>query len=200
MNKTTSNLLSVLATAVIVSPFAASFLNRSEAPAPAPAVRSPQPAPVRVVTDPVAWFQAIRPRCTPADVTLSTDLNRPPKGVQGTGYEAACFALAHRIPKARAILLGLPEDDRIRGASIVYDVAEDLATRGKHDMAGPLMELVLEFWPNHYLALYEAGSARFASGDLAGAQNYLTRFLEVNEGNEDLVANAQRMIGDYAER
>jgi hypothetical protein len=79
-------------------------------------------------------------------------------------------------------------------------VAEDLATRGKHDAAGPLMELVLEFWPNHYLALYEAGSTRFASGDWAGAQNYLARFLETDEGNDDLVANARRMIGAYAER
>ena len=200
MKKATSNILSTIALAVILSPIAASLLEREEAPPPALAPRAPEPMRVRAETDPGAWFAAIRPRCTTADVTLATDLNKAPQGVEGSGYEAACFALAHRLPKARAILLGLPEDDRIRGASVVYDVADRLAATGKHDTAGPLMELVLEFWPNHHLALYEAGTARFTSGDLTGAQDYLARFLDVYAGDDDLVANAHRMMSHTAER
>jgi hypothetical protein len=202
MTKSTSNMLALIAFAVIISPIAASVLKRDKAPAPAPApeVRRPDPKPVRAATDPAAWFAGIRSRCTPADVTLATDLNRPPHGVDGTGYEAACFALARNTAKARAILLGLPENDRLRGASLVYEVAEGLAGGGRHDAAGPLMELVLEFWPNHYLALYEAGRARYASGDLSGAQVFLARFLQEDQADDEMVANANRMMGAMAER
>jgi hypothetical protein len=200
MKKSTSNILSIIALAVILSPIAASLLEREESPPPARVARAPEPMRVQVETDPGAWFAAIRPRCTLTDVTLATDLNKAPRGVEGTGYEAACFALAHRLPKARAILLGLPEDDRVQGASVVYDVAQRLAATGKHDAAGPLMELVLEFWPTHHLALYEAGTARFTSGDLTGAQDYLARFLDVYVGDDDLVANAHRMMSHTGER
>lgn len=200
MKQIKKNVLPLLAAAVILSPLLVSLVRREPPPAPAPVVRAPEPRVVVPETDPGAWFAAIRPHCTPADVTLATDLNRPPEGVEGLGYKAACFAIARNLPKARAILLGLPEGDRIRGASLVYDVAQRLAADGKHDTAGPLMELVLEFWPNHYLALYEAGKARYASGDLVGAQEYLSRFLAVYVGDDDLVANAHRMMGAMAER
>jgi hypothetical protein len=39
------------------------------------------------------------------------------------------------------------------------------------------MELVVEFWPNHYMALYHAGAAAFERGELEKAEGYLTRFL-----------------------
>jgi len=200
MKKLTSQILPLIALAVIVSPLATSRLQREEAPRPDPVVRLPDPTPVKPVTDPETWFEVIQPHCTPSEVTLATDLNRPPEGVEGTGYKAACFALARAVPRARALLLGLPQEDRIRGASLVYEVAQGLAADGRHDSAGPLMELVLEFWPNHYLALYEAGRARFASGDFDVAQGYLGRFLEVYFGHDELVANANRVIGDMAQR
>jgi hypothetical protein len=50
------------------------------------------------------------------------------------------------------------------------------------------------------MALYEAGAARFASGDLAAAQGFLGRFLDVYVGDDDLVANAHRMMADTAQR
>jgi hypothetical protein len=62
------------------------------------------------------------------------------------------------------------------------------------------MELVLEFWPDHYKALYGAGAARYAAGDQTGAETYLARFLEVYEGADDLSSNAMRMISHMAER
>jgi hypothetical protein len=199
MKKIKSNVLPIIAVGVILSPLVASLLQKDEPPPPPPVVRAPDPEPVRKETDPAAWFAGIRARCTPAEVTLATDLNRPPPGVQGVGYEAACFALAGRVPKARAILLGLPEGDRVQAAAQVYDVGQRLAGEGRHEAAGPLMELVLEFWPNHYLALYEAGSARFTQGDHTAASDFLARFLDIYVGNDDLVANAQRMMADTAD-
>ena len=200
MKNIKANVLPFLAAAGILSPIPVSLVRREPPPPPAPVVQAPEPRLVVPETDPDAWFATIRPHCTPAEVTLATDLNRPPEGVEGLGYKAACFALARQVPKARALLLSLPDDDRVRGAALVYDVAQRLAAEGRHDTAGPMMELVLEFWPNHYLALYEAGTARYTTGDLTGAQEYLGRFLEVYVGDEDLVANAHRMMGSMAER
>ncbi len=40
------------------------------------------------------------------------------------------------------------------------------------------MELVVKFWPSHYMALYHAGAARFEAGDAARAERYLPRFLQ----------------------
>ena len=206
MKKLTSEILPIIAFVAIISPVVSSIRKNVKteekiAPPRAEVVAASEPVIIKQrETDPAAWFASIRPRCTPAEVRLATDLNRPPEGVEGVGYEAACFALAHQVPKARAILLGMSEDDRLRGASVVFDVAEQLAERGRRDVAGPLMELVLEFWPNHYMALYQAGSARYAAGDLVGAQDYLARFLDANEGSEEMVANAQRMISYWTER
>jgi len=214
MKKLASQILPLIALAMIVVPLASDLLFAPEEAPPLfkqvetpPAVQTARAegreeglVPAKVEVTPEAWFATVRPHCTPAEAALATDLNRPPDGAEGTGYKAACFALARSIPRARALLLSLPEGDRIQGASKVYEVARHLVEGGQHDAAGPLMELVLEFWPNHYVALYEAGSARFASGEFVGAQAYLSRFLEVYLGNDEMVANAHRMMGDMAQR
>jgi hypothetical protein len=192
-------ILPVIALVLILGPAASRVLLKPEPPPPVATVRPPEPelpAPPASAQD---WFAQIKPRCTPADVRLATDLRPPPDGVEGTGYKAACFALARQVPTARAFLLGLPRDEQVVGASVVYDVAQQLASENRHDIAGPLMELVLEFWPDHYLALFEAGKARYVSGDLHAAQGLLGRFLEVYVGDDSLVANARRMMGGTAE-
>jgi len=186
--------------ALILGPATLRLLQRPEPPTPVPEVRAPEPRVEPPPATPEAWFERVRLRCTPAEVRLTTDLLPPPEGVEGTGYEAACFALAGKIPDARALLLGLPEDERIQGATQVYDVARSLAGQGRHDAAGPLMELVLEFWPNHYLALYEAATARYRSGDITGARTFLERFLEVHMEHDALEVEARRMLGGAPER
>lgn len=186
--------------ALIVGPATVTLLRKPKPePAPEPVLlAAPQVVP-RAATAP-EWFAQVRPRCTPADVRLATDLNPPPSGAEGLGYKAACFGLARQIPSARSLLLSLPEAERVRGATVVYDVAQQLAAEGRHDVAGPLMELVLEFWPDHHLALYEAGNARYLSGDVLGAQDFLARFLTVYPTQDDLTANARRMMERMAER
>lgn len=199
MNRLTSQILPLVALAVIASPVVTAIFEPDEPPEPVRIVRAPDPAPIRPETDPGTWFEKIRPHCTPAEATLFTDLNPPPEGVEGTGYKAACLALAQSVPRARALLLALPAEVRLQGASMVFDVAQGLSTQGRYDRAGPLMELVLEFWPNHYQALYAAGTARFMSGDPAGAQLFLGRFREVYLGDDSLVHSAKLMLGDTAQ-
>jgi hypothetical protein len=75
------------------------------------------------------------------------------------------LALAGRIESARAEILELPEDRRAQAVGVVFDQAHPAADAGDDVAAGPVMELVVEFWPNHYMALYHAGAARFEEGD-----------------------------------
>ena len=200
--KTLQKILPVLAFVMILGPPARRIL-RPEEPAPvATAVRvsvtpPPPEAPPATASD---WFDAIRANCTPAHAQLAVDLSRPPEGTVSTGYQAACFAIAADVPKARALILGLPEGDRLQAASVVFNVAQAMVERGQEMGAGPLMELVLEFWPNHYVALFEAGVTRYAEGDYTHARIYLQRFLDVYVQNDQRTQRALRMIDDMTER
>lgn len=55
------------------------------------------------------------------------------------------------------------------------------------------MELVVEFWPNHYMALYHAGASRFQRGDFAGARSYLERFLTHYDRDDGWAESARAM-------
>jgi hypothetical protein len=99
-------------------------------------------------------------------------------------HEAACYALAGRIDRARDIIDGLQPDRRYEAAGVVFEAGHPAADAGDDIAAGPLMELVVEFWPNHYMALYHGGAARYELGDYATAQKYLERFM-VEYATED---------------
>jgi len=120
----------------------------------------------------------MRPYCNPVDVVTRLAWKPAPASAQGTMHAAACLALAGRIDDARAQLLTLSEEDQSIGAEVVFGVGHPAADAGDDVAAGPLMELVVEFWPSHYMALYHAGAARFEAGDAAQAELYLSRFLQ----------------------
>lgn len=124
------------------------------------------------------WFAAIRPHCNAVEVQTRHRWSPAPEGAAGAGFSAACFALAGRIDLARSIIDELDGDDRRRAAAIVFDVGHPVADAGDDRSAGPLMALVVEYWPNHHMALYHAGMARLGLGETAAAQDYLHRFLE----------------------
>lgn len=176
------------------------MLQRKEKPVVMAVAERPNPVLPRPPATPREWYDRIRPDCTPANVRLSVDLHRPPEGTEGVGYEAACFAVASDVPKARALILGLPENDRLQAASVVFDVAQAMVGQGQETAAGPLMELVVEFWPNHYVALYEAGVTRYAEGDYTHARIYLNRFLAVYAQRDDRSDRARRMVQEMAEK
>jgi hypothetical protein len=69
---------------------------------------------------------------------------------------------------------------------------------GDNRSAGPIMELVVEFWPNHYMALYHAGAARFALGDMATAEKQLRAFLEYYHQDDGWTGSARSMLAQIA--
>lgn len=136
------------------------------------------------------WFQAVRPYCNSLEVDLALRQVPPPPGLNGTGAAAACLALAGRIDQARTLIMELPAGDRYKAAGIVFDVGHPVADAGDDRSAGPIMGLVVEFWPNHYMALYHAGMAHWGTGNRAEAIDYLQRFLEYYEPADGWRRNA----------
>lgn len=125
------------------------------------------------------WFEQTKPWCNALEVTSRLQHFPPPEGRDGAGYEAGCYALAGRIGQARAVLETLPARDRGYGAWIVFNLVHPVADAGDDRSAGPMMELVLEFWPDNYMALYHAGMSEYALGQPGPAATHLRRFLEL---------------------
>ena len=155
------------------------------------------------VTDPVyavgvddadAWFAAVRPYCNAVEVETRLSWNPPPETERGTMNAAACYALSGRIDLARGMIESLPEARRYEAAGAVFSAGHPVADAGDELAAGPLMELVVEYWPNHYMALYHAGTAAYERGDHESAHRYLTRFLEEYAMEDGWRSNALRMI------
>ncbi len=141
-----------------------------------------------------AWFQRIRAHCNPVEVDVLIQRNPPPDGTQGTGYAAACLALAGRIDDARTRIRTLSNDEQWRAAGIVFNVGHPVADAGDDRAAGPIMELVVEFWPNHYMALYHAGAARYALGEPEAAAEYLRDFLATYPLEDGWTASARSIL------
>ncbi len=141
-----------------------------------------------------AWFQAAKPYCNSVEVETRLRFDPPPATTEGTAYSAACYALAGRIDEARELILGLEGDDRWRAAGIVFGVAHPVADAGDDLSAGPIMELVVEFWPNHYMALYHAGISRYQLGEHAAAREHLTKFLERYDRQDGWTRNAREVL------
>jgi len=154
------------------------------------------PRQVEVVEGPLAWFHATKPFCNPVEVEVRLRYVPPPDGTEGLSFAAACYALAGRVERAREILDQLPTADRWRGASIVFDVAHPVADAGDDESAGPIMELVVDYWPNHYMALYHAGASNYAMGNEAKATRYLRSFLEYYATADGWRANALTILAE----
>ena len=146
--------------------------------------------------DAVAWFHSVKAYCNPVEVETRVSWNPAPRSADGTAYQATCFALAGRIDTARELILQLEEDQRWHAAGVVFNIGHPAADAGDNLATGPLMELVVEFWPNHYMALYHAGAARYALGDHGAAHGYLVRFLEHYDPDDGWRRSALSMIAE----
>ena len=146
------------------------------------------------------WFGRVRPHCNALEVETALRRDPPPGGVEGAGLGAACWALASRIAEARALIAALGPDDRWRAAGIVFEIAHPVADMGDDRSAGPIMELVVEFWPNHYMALYHAGAARYALGDSAAAREHLVEFLRYYDQHDGWTRKAREMLKAIGDR
>jgi tetratricopeptide (TPR) repeat protein len=141
-----------------------------------------------------AWFRRVKPYCNSVEVSVVMQQNPAPRGVVGSGFAAACFALAGRIDDARRAIDALPESDRYKAAGIVFNVGHPIADAGDDRAAGPIMELVVDYWPNHYMALYHAGMAEYMLGQTQLATKSLNDFLRVYQERDGWRSNAIQVL------
>lgn len=142
------------------------------------------------------WFAGIRSNCNSLEVQLAITNNPPPDGTEGAGYAAACYALAGRMSAARARIDALPQDDRYTAAGIVFEVGHPVADAGDDESAGPLMELVIDYWPNHYMALYHAGMAQYRLEQFDLARKNLEAFLREYKSDDGWTTSARQTLAD----
>jgi hypothetical protein len=114
--------------------------------------------------------------------------------MEGSGFSAACLALAGKIDKARDQIVALPASERAAAVGIVFEIGHPVADAGDDKSAGPIMELVVEFWPNHYMALYHAGASEFILGQADRARKNLEAFLDNYHENDGWRSNALEML------
>ncbi len=145
-------------------------------------------------TDAARWFHDIKPRCNSVEANLALQNNPPPKGWEGGAYAAACLAIAGRIEDARTWLQQVPESERIQAVGIVFDVAHPVADAGDDLSAGAIMQLVVDFWPNHYMALYHAGAAQFRLEQFGHARTNLEAFLREYNADDGWTSSAKQML------
>jgi hypothetical protein len=156
--------------------------------------------PLASPSDAAQWFQTVRPYCNSVEVVTHLSWQPAPTTPEGDMHKAACYALAGRIDLARETIEGLPEGMRYQGAGVVFEAGHPAADAGDDIAAGPLMELVVEYWPNHYMALYHAGAARFERGDYQVAQGYLDRFLVEYKADDGWTGSARSMLENIRKR
>lgn len=140
------------------------------------------------------WFQQMRPFCNPVEVDTRMRWTPPPDGWEGAGYQAACYGLAGNTDRAREIIRGLDGEQQWRAVGLVFDVGHPVADAGNDIAAGPIMELVVEFWPNHYMALYHAGMSNHLLHHPDRARAYLTAFLEHYSVDDERTAAAREVL------
>jgi hypothetical protein len=119
----------------------------------------------------------MKPYCNQVEVDVRTRYSPPPNTSEGAGYAAACFALAGKIERARTIIDGMAAGDRGAAANVLFEVAHPVADAGDDRASGPMMELVLDYWPNNYMALYHAGMSEYSLGQTTVAEKNLRAFL-----------------------
>jgi len=141
------------------------------------------------------WFAAMKPYCNAVEVEIQQQRHPAPQGLAGAGFGAACYALAGKIDSARATIDRLPAGERPRAAGIVFEVGHPVADAGDDRSAGPIMELVLEYWPNNYMALYHAGMSEYSLGQPELSRTHLRSFLDLYHENDGWRRNALEVLG-----
>lgn len=186
-------------TALVARPFLATSVG------PEPVAQ--QPAPARPAPEPSAptgntgaeWFRRMKPYCNSVEVATVVSQSKPPATVEGSGYLASCFALAGRIDDARRVIDNLPARERASAAGIVFEVGHPVADAGDDRSAGPIMELVVDYFPSHYMALYHAGMAEYMLGQRDLARKNLEAFLGIYTASDGWTSNARQVLTRLAD-
>jgi hypothetical protein len=140
------------------------------------------------------WFRRVRPYCNSVEVDVVLRNTPAPATLQGQGFRAACLALAGRTDESRRVIDALSKESRATAAGIVFEVGHPVADAGDDRAAGPIMELVIDYWPDHYMALYHAGMAEYMLGQHALARKNLEAFLRIYQTGDGWVTNAREVL------
>lgn len=147
-----------------------------------------------------AWFASMKPFCNAVEVEVQQQHRPAPEGVQGSGYSAACFALAGKIERARETIDRLPAGGRAEAAGILFAVGHPVADAGDDESAGPIMRLVVEYQPQNYMALYHAGISEYILGHAELARTHLERFLAIYQPDDGWRGNAKTVLARLGAR
>jgi len=153
-----------------------------------------EPPPAGPTTSGAQWFAAMKPFCNQVEVDVRERYSPPPSTTEGAGYAAACFALAGKIARARQIIEGIVPSERAAAANVLFAVAHPVADAGDDRASGPMMELVIEYWPNNYMALYHAGMSEYSLGQTLLAEKHLQAFLQMYTVADYFHENAEKAL------
>jgi tetratricopeptide (TPR) repeat protein len=175
---------------------AATLIYRTEHPLYVEPVQYGQPVVEALPAGSAAqrWFASVKPQCNALEAELTITRVPVPASWEGAGYAAACYALAGKISRAMQLLDALPESERPSAAGIVFEVGHPVADAGDDESAGPIMELVLRYWPDNYMALYHAGIAQHRTGQRELAIKNLEAFLRQYHENDGWTGSAQAVL------
>ena len=107
-----------------------------------------------------------------------------PQTPHGIGYAASCYMLAGKLDSADRLIQELATKDRYYAAQILFYIGHPVADAGDDKSAGQIMDLVLKYWPNNYMALYHAGMSAYVLGEYPKAEEQLQEFLRIYQPND----------------
>ncbi len=164
-------------------------------------LRSTNPTPITTATTPIVtgnneqqWFNQIKPSCNSVEVVTAMQRVDYPKTPQGIGYAASCYALAGRIDLADRTIQQVPQGYQGQAAAVVFNIGHPVADAGDDKSAGPIMDLVVKYWPENYMATYHAGMSHYILGEYPQAKKQLQAFLQVYHQPDGWTAKAKSAL------
>jgi serine/threonine protein kinase len=198
-NPTRSSQPLILLGATLLLGIGAFFLTNNSGDRSVPTNSSPIPVATTNTNTGNGWFNRIKPRCNAVEVVTAINSSPPPADWEGMGYAAACYALAGKIDAADRAIGQLDPGMRPQAVNIVFEIGHPVADAGDDKSAGPIMELVLKYWPQNYMAMYHAGMSAYALGDISLSKQRLTDFLNTYTAADGWTNNA-RIVMDKIDR
>lgn len=128
--------------------------------------------------------KTVKPHCNTLEVVTTIHSNPYPETPLGVGYGASCYALAGKLPLADQAIQSLPQGARVDAANVLFEIGHPVADRNDDESAGPIMDLVLKYWPDNYMAHYHAGMSAYVLAENAKAVAHLKEFIKIYQ-NED---------------
>jgi tetratricopeptide (TPR) repeat protein len=140
------------------------------------------------------WFQNIKSRCNSVEVVIAMRDRSYPQTSVGVGYGASCYALAGRLDLADQAIQKLPPNSRPYAAEVLFNIGHPVADLGDDRSAGPIMDLVVRYWPENYMALYHAGMSAYVLQDYPKATTHLEDFLRIYQNQDGWTTRAKEAL------